>query len=154
MFSELVVFNNSSDYREGTNADTAASGLIDRFSRRSFGGNLNIREELFEVGIREHHSRMIRVSFPNGCSSGNVVFLLRKVLSSISVFDIGSLTPFISGNFTGVLRNINQAVVVHDGPFFAEYDIILKLYHRKEKHINASKDVLKIQYFCGFRSLS
>ena len=115
MFSELVVFNNSSDYREGTNSDTAASGFADWLSRRSFGGNLDIWEELFEVGVRKHHSRMIRVSFPDGRSSGNVVFLLGKVLSSISVFDVGSLTPFISGNFTSVLRNINQAVVVHDG---------------------------------------
>lgn len=57
---------------------------------------------------------MIWVGFPDGCSSGNVVFLFGKVLSSISIFDVGSLASFISGNFTSVLRNINQAVVVHD----------------------------------------
>ncbi|MGZ1375097.1 hypothetical protein ACXO8S_08735, partial [Lactobacillus delbrueckii subsp. bulgaricus] len=63
-----------------------------------------------------------------------------------------SLTPFISGNFTSVLRNINQAVVVHDGPFLLS--MISYSNYTIEKHINESKDVLKIQYFCGFRALS
>ena len=70
---------------------------------------------------------MIWVSFSNGRSSGDVVFLLGKILSSISVFDVSSLPALISGNFTSVLRDINQAIVVHDDLPFVEYDIMLKL---------------------------
>lgn len=73
------------------------------------------KKNFSKLGFGNINSWMIWVSFSNGRSSGDVVFLLGKILSSISVFDVGSLTPFISGNFTSVLRNIYQAVVVHDG---------------------------------------
>ena len=48
----------------------------------------------------------------------------RKIFSGMSIFNVGSFTALVSGNFTSVFRNINQAVVVHETLF--EYDTMLK----------------------------
>ena len=41
----------------------------------------------------------------------------RKIFSGMSIFNVGSFTALVSGNFTSVFRNINQAVGVHKTPF-------------------------------------